>query len=117
MFENLGHHCPSVRNVHFRLPSMAQRRGVLKALHCHRAKHVLCKGRMGTSQSYRQGYKWIILKKKPLSVLQFLNTQLDVMTNVYLTQIKSNQLIYGRGIHVLNVRPFLIELQFGSVGF
>jgi len=87
MFENLGVHRPGVRNVHFRLPSMAQRRGVLKAPHCHRAKHVLCKGRMGTSQSYRQGYKWIRLKKKPLSVLQFLNTQLDVMTNV--TSLKS----------------------------
>ena len=36
MFESLGAHGPGVRNVHFRLPSMAQRHGALKAPYCHR---------------------------------------------------------------------------------
>lgn len=50
--------------------------------------------------------------KKTFSVLQ----QLEVMTNV--TSLKSNQInSFTVKAHVLNVRAFLIELQFKSVGF
>ena len=102
MFENLGAHRPCVRNVHFRLPSMAQRHSALKAPYSPIANLL-----------YRDGSGSDL--KKTFSVLQFLNTQLEIMTNV--ASLKSNQInSFSVEAHVLNVRAFMIELQFRSVG-
>ena len=114
MFENLGAHCPGVRNVHFRLPSW------LKGVTCLKLPIVTEQRDFVRKNGYQPilstGVKVDQTKNKPLSVLQFLNTQLDVMTNA--TSLKSNQInSFTVEAHVLNVRPFLIELQFGSVGF
>ena len=54
---------------------------------------------MGTSQSYLQGCKWIRLKKTVVSSSSFEYTA-GRYDQFYLTQIKSNQFIYGQGTRI-----------------